>query len=122
MNTEGRVQLANRAAFPPGEAREEWAILRALSEVIGQTLPFDSLNALRGKLMAAHPHLGRVDQIVAADASAVATLAKKGGAVDKTPFAAAVDDFYMTNAIARASAVMAECSALRAASVAEAAE
>ncbi|WP_234052273.1 MULTISPECIES: NADH-quinone oxidoreductase subunit NuoG [unclassified Xanthobacter] len=122
VNTEGRVQLANRAAFPPGEAREEWAILRALSEVIGQTLPFDSLNALRGKLMAAHPHLGRVDQIVAADASAVATLAKKGGAVDKTPFAAVVDDFYMTNAIARASAVMAECSALRAASVAEAAE
>ncbi|MFG1430870.1 NADH-quinone oxidoreductase subunit NuoG [Xanthobacter sp. V2C-8] len=122
VNTEGRVQFANRAAFPPGEAREEWAILRALSEVLGQTLPFDSVTALRAKLMAAHPHLGRVDQIEPADGAAIAKLAKVGGSVDKAPFAPAISDFYLTNPIARASAVMAECSALRAASAAEAAE
>ncbi|MFG1400819.1 NADH-quinone oxidoreductase subunit NuoG [Xanthobacter sediminis] len=122
VNTEGRVQFANRAAFPPGEAREEWAILRALSEVLGQTLPFDSVTALRAKLMAAYPHLGRVDQIEPGDAAAIAKLAKLGGDVDKAPFAPAISDFYLTNPIARASAVMAECSALRAASAAEAAE
>ncbi|MFG1419120.1 NADH-quinone oxidoreductase subunit NuoG [Xanthobacter sp. V0B-10] len=122
VNTEGRVQFANRAAFPPGEAREEWAILRALSEVLGQTLPFDSVTALRAKLMAAHPHLGRVDQIEPGDGAAIAKLAKVGGSVDKAPFAPAISDFYLTNPIARASAVMAECSALRAASAAEAAE
>ncbi|WP_454917181.1 NADH-quinone oxidoreductase subunit NuoG [Xanthobacter sediminis] len=122
VNTEGRLQFANRAAFPPGEAREEWAILRALSDVLGQALPFDSLSALRTKLMAEFPHLGRVDQIAPADAAAIAALAKKGGAVDKAPFARAIEDFYLTNPIARASAVMAECSALRAASAVEAAE
>ncbi|MDQ0507020.1 NADH-quinone oxidoreductase subunit NuoG [Xanthobacter agilis] len=122
VNTEGRVQLASRAAFPPGDAREEWAILRALSDVVGQRLPFDTLGALRSKLMAELPHLGRVDQIAPADASAIGGLAKIGGTVSKAPFVAAVSDFYLTNPIARASAIMAECSALRAASAAEAAE
>ncbi|MFG1479380.1 NADH-quinone oxidoreductase subunit NuoG [Xanthobacter sp. V4C-4] len=122
VNTEGRVQLARRAAFPPGEAREDWAVLRALSEVLGQTLPFDSLSALRSKLVAAFPHFGRVDEIAPADGGAIAALAKRGGAVEKAPFVSAITDFYLTNPIARASAVMAECSALRAASAAEAAE
>lgn len=122
VNTEGRVQFANRAAFPPGDAREEWAILRALSELLGQTLPFDNLTSLRAKLLAAFPHLGRVDQVASADASAIAALAKRGGKVDNAPFSSAVGDFYLTNPIARASAVMAECSALHAASAAEAAE
>ena len=63
VNTEGRPQMANRAGFPPGEARENWAILRALSAVLGKTLPFDSLAALRGQMLAAVPHLGRIDVV-----------------------------------------------------------
>ena len=63
VNTEGRVQMTARAAFPPGDAREDWAILRALSDVLGQRLPFDSLRELRRALYAAHPHFMRVDQI-----------------------------------------------------------
>ena len=61
VNTEGRVQLANRAAFAPGDAREDWAILRALSDVLGHRLPFDSLTALRQKLYADHPHFAALD-------------------------------------------------------------
>ena len=112
VNTEGRVQLALRAAFPPGDAREDWAILRALSEVLGKTLPFDNLGGLRSALYAAHPAMAMIDQIPASDAAAIAALAQKGGAVEATPFKSAVKDFYFTNPIARASAVMAECSAL----------
>jgi NADH-quinone oxidoreductase subunit G len=112
VNTEGRVQMAMRAAFPPGEAREDWAILRALSDVLGQRLPFDSVSALRAALYATHPHLAAIDRVEAADPAGLAELAAAGGAVDKTPFTGAIRDFYLTNPIARASAVMAECSAL----------
>ncbi len=112
VNTEGRAQMAERAGFPPGDAREDWAILRALSQAVGQTLPFDSLSQLRQALFKAVPHLIRIDQIAEADAGAVQALAAKGGAFDKTPFAPAIEDFYLTNPIARASAVMAECSRL----------
>ena len=114
VNTEGRVQFANRAAFPPGEAREDWAILRALSEVLKQTLPFDSLMALRALLVEAYPHLGHVDEALAADPAALSALAQKGGATDKAAFVSAVEDFYLTNPIARASATMGECAALQA--------
>ncbi|QEN90877.1 NADH-quinone oxidoreductase subunit G [Labrys sp. KNU-23] len=112
VNTEGRVQLANRAAFPPGEAREDWAILRALSEAIGAKLGYDSLAALRKALFAAIPHLGWIGEVAAGDASGVAALADLGGEVDKAAFGAAISDFYLTNPIARASAVMAQCSQL----------
>jgi NADH-quinone oxidoreductase subunit G len=112
VNTEGRVQMSSRAGFPPGDAREDWAILRALSDVLGHKLPYDSLGALRKALFAAHPHLMRIDQIAAGDPSDIKKLAALGGAPDKAPFKSAVDDFYLTNPIARASAVMAECSAL----------
>jgi NADH-quinone oxidoreductase subunit G len=122
VNTEGRVQMANRAGFPPGEAREDWAILRALSEVLGAKLPFDSLGALRRALFAAHPHLAHIDGIAAGDAADIKALAKLGGAVDKAPFRSAHEDFYLTNAIARASAIMAECSALANAATKTAAE
>ncbi len=122
VNTEGRPQFANRAAFPPGEAREDWAVLRALSEVLGQKLPYDTLFALRAALVAAHPHLGRLDEIEPTDASVVAKVAGLGGTPDKAPFALAVRDFYLTNPIARSSAVMAECSALRLGGTAVAAE
>jgi NADH-quinone oxidoreductase subunit G len=112
VNTEGRVQMANRAAFPPGDAREDWAIIRALSDVLGKKLPFDSLGALRQAIFKAVPHLMRVDQIEAGSAADLKTLAGKGGSIDKAPFKASVEDFYLTNPIARASAVMAECSRL----------
>jgi len=112
VNTEGRVQIAGRAAFPPGEAREDWAIVRALSEALGKKLPWDSQAALRQAIFKAAPHLMRLDQIEAGNAADIRALAGKGGNVDKAPFKAAVDDFYLTNPIARASAVMAECSRL----------
>lgn len=112
VNTEGRVQVGNRAGFAPGEAREDWAILRALSDVLGKKLPFDSLSALRGQLYVAHPHLAETDEIVAGKASDIEALAAKTGSLGKAAFASPVKDFYLTNPIARASAVMAECSAL----------
>src|SRR6202012_1552622 len=63
VNTEGRVQLAARAVYPKGEAREDWAILRALSDRLGATLPYDTLDALRARLFAEHPSFGRVDYV-----------------------------------------------------------
>jgi len=122
VNTEGRVQLADRAAFPPGEAREDWAILRALSAVLGKTLPFDTLGALRGLLGAACPHMLEIDGIKAGDPKEVAALAKGAGKMEAAGFANAVTEFYLTNPIARASAVMAECAALAKTRAAEAAE
>jgi NADH-quinone oxidoreductase subunit G len=122
VNTEGRVQMANRAAFPPGDAREDWAILRALSDVLGQKLPYDSQNALRQAMFAAHPHLMKLNQITAGDAADIKALAKLGGAADKSALRSSVTDFYFTNAIARASAIMAECSALAHAAAKTAAE
>jgi NADH-quinone oxidoreductase subunit G len=112
VNTEGRVQTGMRAAFPPGDAREDWAILRALSDVLGKRLPYDSLAALRSALFKEYPHLQRVGQIAPGDAADVQKLAARGGNADQTPFRSGVDDFYFTNAIARCSAVMAECSAI----------
>jgi NADH-quinone oxidoreductase subunit G len=112
VSTEGRVQMAGRASFPPGEAREDWAILRALSDVLGHKLPYDSLAQLRQALFRAHAHLQRVGQIAPGEAADVAALAGRGGSVEKTAFGSAVEDFYLTNPIARSSIIMAECSAL----------
>jgi len=112
VNTEGRVQMAARAAFPPGDAREDWAILRALSDVLGARLPYDSLSQLRAALFKAHPHLQRVDTVAPGDPADIRKLAGAAGTPDKAPFRSTIADFYLTNPIARASAVMAECSAL----------
>jgi NADH-quinone oxidoreductase subunit G len=122
VNTEGRVQIARRATFPPGEAREDWAIIRALSDVLGKKLPFDSQYALRQAIFKVAPHLVRVDQIEAGNAADIKALGGKGGSVEKTPFKSSVEDFYLTNPIARASAVMAECSRLAAGRMLTAAE
>jgi len=112
VNTEGRPQQTQRGAFPPGEAKEDWAILRALSDKLGKTLPYNTLEQLRAALYAEHPHLAQLEQITEADASALADLAKKAPkSAGKAKFARAFDDFYLTNPIARASKVMAECSA-----------
>jgi NADH-quinone oxidoreductase subunit G len=112
VNTEGRVQMAARASFPPGDAREDWAIMRALSDHLGARLPYDSLSQLRQAIFAAHPHLQRVGTITPGDGADLRRLAQLPGAPDKAPFVSVIDDFYLTNPIARASAVMAECSAL----------
>ncbi len=122
VNTEGRVQVANRAAFPPGEAREDWAILRALSDALGHRLPYDSQAALRKAIFAAVPHLMRIDQIAPGEPSAVRAMAGRGGDAEKSAFRPAVADFYMTNPIARASAVMAQCSRLASGQMLAAAE
>ena len=112
VNTEGRVQMTKRAGFAPGEAREDWAILRALSDVLGHKLPFDSLPQLRAKLYADYPHFAAIDGIAPGDFADVVRLAEPTGRLTKAPFVSTVKDFYLTNPIARASAVMAECSAL----------
>jgi NADH-quinone oxidoreductase subunit G len=112
VNTEGRVQMATRASFPPGDAREDWAILRALSDVLRNRLPYDSMAALRQSLFKAYPNLLRIGQIAPGNPADVSRLAALGGSTDKIPFASSVGDFYLTNPIARASAVMGECSAL----------
>ena len=124
VNTEGRPQFGPRAAFAPGEAREDWAILRALSAHLGAQLPYDSFAALNRAMVAAVPHLGEIDQIVPADPAALGALAGEGGTLDDAPFANPIQDFYMTNPIARASKVMAECARIAAErnAVAEAAE
>ncbi|GAB4537469.1 MAG: NADH-quinone oxidoreductase subunit NuoG [Roseibium sp.] len=122
VNTEGRVQMADRAGFPPGEAREDWAILRALSAVLGQTLEFDSLSQLRSKLFEAVPHMASIDTIEAGDPADIGKLANAKAKMDSAGFANVIRDFYLTNPIARASKVMAECSALARTRAAEAAE
>ncbi|MGB3833279.1 MAG: molybdopterin-dependent oxidoreductase, partial [Mesorhizobium sp.] len=122
VNTEGRVQMANRAGFAPGDAREDWAILRALSDVLGKRLPFDSLAQLRAGLYGEVPHLARIDQIEAGSVEDVARAAALGGRLCKDAFVSPVRDFYLTNPVARASAVMAECSALALNSFSQAAE
>jgi NADH-quinone oxidoreductase subunit G len=121
VNTEGRPQFAERATFPPGDAREDWAILRALSDTLGARLPFDSLTQLRAALSAAYPHLSRLDEVAPATAD-FAGLAALGGALDKAPLVTSIADFYLTNPIARASKTMAECSALAEARHLQAAE
>ncbi|WP_243612353.1 NADH-quinone oxidoreductase subunit NuoG [Shimia aestuarii] len=106
VNTEGRPQLAMRAGFAPGEAKENWAILRALSAELGATLPFDTLAQLRQALVAEVPHLAKIDQVI--DNGWEPLEAKELG---KGAFGLAVKDFYLTNPIARASELMAELSA-----------
>jgi NADH-quinone oxidoreductase subunit G len=112
VNTEGRPQMANRAVFPPGDAREDWAILRALSDTLGKRLPFDTLGQLRQLLYAGQPHLAQLDRIKTADRMAVASLAAVAGKADRSLFRETVTEFHLTNPIARASAVMAECANL----------
>jgi len=106
VNTEGRVQLAARAGFAPGEAKENWAILRALSAELGAPLAYDTLAALRDALIKAVPHMADVDQVPENQWRAVAA-----GKLGKGAFRNCVSDFYLTNPIARASPLMAELSA-----------
>ncbi|WKL56594.1 NADH-quinone oxidoreductase subunit NuoG [Asticcacaulis sp. ZE23SCel15] len=121
VNLEGRVQIAERAVFPKGDAKEDWAIMRALSEALGKTLPYDSQSDLRAKLIADHPTFGRIDVKPSQKSFDVKTLGAKGEVSDRV-FASNIKDFYLTNPIARASVAMAECSAARAPKLSVAAE
>ena len=109
VNTEGRPQLARRAVFPPGDAREDWKILRALSDLAGKKLPFDSLPQLRNQIVAAHPVIGAIDEVMPAAWGAFG----KEGPVDPAAFTYPIEDFYRTDVIGRASPTMAECAGLK---------
>ena len=115
VNTEGRAQQTVKAAFAPGDAKEDWTILRALSERAGAALPYDTLSALRAAMYKAAPQLAALDTVETRAVTGLETLAKLSGAMSSEPFVAAISDFYLTNPIARASAVMAGMSQLRAA-------
>ncbi len=108
VNSEGRVQRGLRAAFPPGDAKEDWAIVRALSAVLDETLPFDSLGALRAQMQEAHPSFAKLDAQVA---GAWGAFGNEAGKLGDGPFESAIANFYMTCPISRASATMAECAA-----------
>ncbi len=107
VNLEGRPQLALRAGFAPGEAKENWAVLRALSAELGAQLPWDSLAGLRAALAAAHPYLAAIDEVPENTGTALA-VQKMGKATFKNAF----NHFYQTNPIARASTVMGELAAM----------
>ena len=113
VNTEGRVQQARRAVFPKGDAREDWAIFRAVSALVGKTLPYDNLDALRAKLMADCPSFAGLDFAPGASTPLELKLLGVAGDVDAAPFASPIADFYLTNPIARSSHIMAECSAAK---------
>jgi NADH-quinone oxidoreductase subunit G len=113
VSTEGRAQTTARAAFPPGYAKEDWAIVRALSDHVGHRLPYDTLPALRAAMYKQAPALARLDTVRPEDIKGVEALAAAGGKPGGDPFGVAIADFYLTNPIARASAVMAELSAFK---------
>ena len=108
VNTEGRPQRTRLAVFPPGAAREDWKVLRALSAAMGQPLPYDTLADVRARMAEIAPQLADVDEVTPAEWRPFGA----EGAMDAAPFATPVANFYMTDAISRASPTMAECSAL----------
>ncbi len=124
VNTEGRVQLGARAVFPPGEAREDWAILRALSAALGHPLPYDTLVALRKALWDEVPALSSIDYPPGADGARAGLLdgLAAAGTPDGDPFVSPIVNYYFTNPIARASEIMAQCSAEILGKTAQAAE
>jgi NADH-quinone oxidoreductase subunit G len=113
VSTEGRVQQGRRAVFPKGDAREDWAIWRAVSAMVGNVLPYDNLTALRAKMMADAPSFAGQDYAPAHATPLNLKLIGTAGEADAAPFKSPISDFYLTNPIARASEVMAECSASR---------
>jgi len=105
VNTEGRPQLGRLAMFPPGEAREDWKVVRALSEELGHTLPYDSLTQLRRRLVDVNPIFGNIGALT----PAAWTTFGIAGALDPAPFVSPIANFYMTDPISRASVTMARC-------------
>ncbi|MBC6404283.1 MAG: NADH-quinone oxidoreductase subunit G [Rhodospirillales bacterium] len=107
VNTEGRVQLARLAVFPPGDAREDWTILRALSARLKMPLPFDNIGALRKLLIDSNPRFGKLDRQIPGVWGAFGA----EGPLDPTPITSPILNYYRTDPISRASATMAACSA-----------
>lgn len=105
VNTEGRVQLGRLAAYPPGDAREDWTILRALSEAMGKKLPYDTLRQLRSRMVEINSNFLNVDQATPARWQEFGA----AGALDTAPFDTTIANFYMTDPISRASETMARC-------------
>ncbi|NDE91204.1 MAG: NADH-quinone oxidoreductase subunit G [Alphaproteobacteria bacterium] len=119
MNTEGRLQSTRRAVFPPGEAKEDWQIIRALSEVLGQALPYDTLAQLRQKMVQSHALFARLDHVEPAPWNSFA----RDGVLDPAPLQSSISNFYQTDVISRSSPTMAACvETFLKSSVAEAAE
>ena len=107
VNTEGRPQLAQQATFPPGDAREDWAIIRAFSATINKALSFDTLAQLRSQMLKAAPTLDTIGRTVKAEWKAFGA----AGALQPYPFVPVINNFYMTDPISRASVTMAQCTA-----------
>eukprot|EP00744_Colponema_vietnamica_P001009 GILI01001732.1.p1 GENE.GILI01001732.1~~GILI01001732.1.p1 ORF type:complete len:459 (+),score=198.05 GILI01001732.1:502-1878(+) len=108
VNTEGRVQRTKQAVNSPGDSRPDWAIVRALSEVAGKTLPYDDVHAVRRRMAELAPHLLKYDAVEATQFAATATPAETQ-ALSAAPFATTVENYYMTDAISRSSQNMAKC-------------
>jgi NADH dehydrogenase (ubiquinone) Fe-S protein 1 len=117
VNTEGRVQLTRAATGLPGVAREDWKIIRAASEFLGATLPYDSLAALRYRMEEISPALTRYDVVEPASLSAIGKTqmveANKGSKPTNQPLTKVIENFYFTDAISRSSATMGRCSAAK---------
>jgi NADH-quinone oxidoreductase subunit G len=114
VNMEGRAQVTARAAFAPGDAKEDWTIIRALSPLVGHQLPYDNIGQLRAAMYRHAPQLARIGSLEPAGRSGIEALQKRGGTPGNAPFKSSITDFYLTNPIARASSVMAELSRLKA--------
>ena len=113
VNFEGRPQMTMRAVFPPGEAREDWTIIRALSQTLGKTLPYDNAMELRQKIYEQAPQLAAIGEVASEPMNSLRELSHEAIRIQPTPFSLAIADFYMTNPVARASVTMAEMSTLK---------
>jgi NADH-quinone oxidoreductase subunit G len=107
VNTEGRVQVARRAVQPPGQARDDWAIIRALAEALDKNLPYDTLEQVRERLAETGEWFLAVDAAVAAEWGEFG----EPGDLRDEPFAPVIKNYYLTNPVCRASVTMAECAA-----------
>src|SRR3990167_3106961 len=105
VNTEGRVQKTLKAAPPPGEAKEDWKIIKALSDKLGLSLPYDTHKEILGRLIEVNPLFDEVDRIQPSPWKSFG----KEGALDSKPFDVAIQNFYMTDSISRHSITMAKC-------------
>ena len=111
VNTEGRAQRSHRAIHPPGEAREDWRIIRAFSEGVGKTLPYNDLDALRARLASVSPVFARIGEVAASGCADMAG-PQAGMAMEAAAFRLPITDYHRADVISRASDVMAECAAV----------
>ena len=113
VNFEGRPQMTMRAVFPPGDAREDWTVIRALSERLGKTLPFDNAMELRSLIFKQAPALAAIGELSNEPTDQLRELSREAIRIEAKPFGLAIRDFYQTNPVTRASTIMAEMSTLK---------